>query len=295
MTLSTGYGDLFFLKSGQTEREILLAPGKVNIKISDSLLHDLQIDGNPTAMEFNNILKSVRNIPEYAGVYEMQTKWLSSNDIKFKLMLDSMMTVYKSKIDQRKLSYIENNPDSYLNPIFLSEISGIEDQKLIGLYNSLNSRAKKNHIGRHIKYKIDSLMLGSTLPDFILPDTAGNLMTLHNLQKQYVLIDFWASWCIPCRQENPNIKLAYEKYKSKKFTVVGISVDHERARWIKAIHDDGLPWQQLSDLKGLNNTAFRKYALNKVPSNFLVGPDGKILAIDLRGDKLLSELNRLLR
>lgn len=295
VTLSAGYGDLFYLESGEAGHEILLAPGKVNVKILDSLLHHVKISGSATAIEFSNFIDSLRKIPEYANALKVQEKWLGSKDVKFKVILDSLMTVYRSAVDRMRLHYIEKNPDSYLNPILLSEMSDIDDQRFIRLYNSFSLRAKSNHIGQQLKYKIDSLMQGSVLPDFRLPDTAGNNFNLYDFKGKYVLVDFWASWCVPCRQENPNLKLAYDQFKSKNFTVVGVSVDHERAPWIKAIHDDQLPWLQLSDLKGIYNAAYRKYGLKKVPSNFLIGPDGKILGIDLFGEQLLSALNTLLR
>ncbi|WP_276090397.1 TlpA disulfide reductase family protein [Pedobacter sp. JY14-1] len=295
VTLSAGHGDLFYLESGEAGHEILLAPGKVNVKILDSLMHHLQISGSPTAIEYNNFMSSTRKIPEYAEAFKVQTEWLSSKDVKFKAILDSLMTVYWSAVDRMKLQYIESNPDSYLNPILLSGMSKIDDQRFIRLYNSFSLKAKGNHIGQQIKYKIDSLMQASALPDFRLPDTAGKNFNLYDFKGKYVLVDFWASWCIPCRQENPNLKLAYHQFKSKNFTIVGVSVDDKREPWMKAIHDDQLPWLQLSDLKGINNSAYRKYGLKKVPSNFLIGPDGKILGIDLFGEQLLSALNALLR
>ena len=109
-----------------------------------------------------------------------------------------------------------------------------------------------------------------------------------------MLVDFWASWCRPCREANPSVVKAYNKYKDKNFTVFGVSLDQNRAPWLKAIKADNLTWTQVSDLKGWSNAAAAKYNVQAIPQNFLVDPSGKIIAKNLRGEDLNSKLSEVL-
>jgi peroxiredoxin len=134
---------------------------------------------------------------------------------------------------------------------------------------------------------------GRIAPDFTQPDTSNHVVSLSDLKGKYVLVDFWASWCHPCRAENPNVLEAYKKYKEKNFTVIAVSLDTYRPAWIKAIKDDQLPWLQLSDLQSQNSAA-KRYGVISIPFNFLVDPSGKIIATDLRGEALENKLKEVL-
>jgi peroxiredoxin len=138
--------------------------------------------------------------------------------------------------------------------------------------------------------------VGVPAPDFSLPDPSGKLVKLADLRGQYVLVDFWASWCQPCRAENPNVAKAYAAYRGKNFTVVSISLDSQSARaaWLKAIQNDGLTWPQVSDLRGFNTEVAQQYAITSIPQNFLLDPQGRIVAKNLRGDALMQKLAQVL-
>ena len=124
------------------------------------------------------------------------------------------------------------------------------------------------------------------------PTPAGKRVSLANYRGKYVLIDFWASWCRPCRAEHPNLLKAYEAYKNRNFEVLGISIDDEKARakWLQAIADDQMPWTQVSDLRGPQNEAAQRYNINAIPQNFLIDPTGKIVTTNLHGDDLVAQL-----
>ena len=132
-------------------------------------------------------------------------------------------------------------------------------------------------------------------PDFTLTDTSGKTVSLSSFKGKYVLLDFWASWCRPCRFENPNVVAAYNQFRDKNFTIVGISLDDNKQAWINAIHADGLTWNHVSDLKGWESQVAAMYGVQGIPYNFLLDPDGNIIAEDVRGRELFATLDRYLK
>jgi len=140
-----------------------------------------------------------------------------------------------------------------------------------------------------------SFQVGDALPDIALKDTSGNELKLSSLRGKYVLVDFWASWCGPCRMENPNVVETFNKYKDKGFTVYGVSLDSDKSRWIKAIKADGLSWSHVSELKGWSSAVCQQFSVFSIPSNFLIDPQGKIVGMNLRGEDLQSTLASLVK
>jgi peroxiredoxin len=137
--------------------------------------------------------------------------------------------------------------------------------------------------------------IGKAAPELSLPDINGNEIKLSSFKGKYVLVDFWASWCLPCRRENPNVVQAYNKYKNKNFTILGVSLDKEKDDWVHAIQKDNLSWTQVSDLQEWKSVAVSTYNFGGIPFNVLIDPDGKIIAQSLRGDELDQKLSEILR
>jgi thiol-disulfide isomerase/thioredoxin len=214
-----------------------------------------------------------------------------------KLYADSNQA-WNKKMYEKDRQFIATHPNAFVSLFFLDagyKDFGFKDSK--NLFNKLSKNLKNHSLGKEVAYKIFEgehiAALNAKAITFSQADTAGNNISLSSFRGKYLLIDFWASWCIPCRAENPNIKNAYKNYKSKGFEVLGISLDNDKDAWVKAIIKDGLTWTHVSDLKGWKNEVAKKYIVNAVPANYLLDPEGKIIAKDLRGEDLLKKLTEL--
>ncbi|MET3880794.1 TlpA disulfide reductase family protein [Chitinophaga sp. OAE865] len=195
--------------------------------------------------------------------------------------------------------FVEKHPASRISlDLVLNEIGGLTGmQQKENMFNTLSPELKNSSAGLAFTKTLEQaklLLPGNPAPDFTEKDTAGIAVSLKDFRGKYVLIDFWASWCMPCRAENPHVLKAYEKYKGRNFTVLGVSLDKSRADWIKAIREDHLPWQQISSLDPQNAEGAKKYAIRYIPQNYLVSPEGKIIAANLRGEGL-EKLDELLK
>jgi peroxiredoxin len=195
--------------------------------------------------------------------------------------------------------FISSHSNSPVAPFVLLVMMQLNDDPTVmeQRLSRMTNQAKANYFGKTALKLVEDAKfaaIGTEAPDFVQQDQNGKDVKLSSFRGKYVLVDFWASWCGPCRQENPNVVNAYNKYKDKNFTVFGVSLDRQKDPWLKAIKDDNLNWTQVSDLKFWNNAVAVQYKIQSIPQNFLIDPNGIIVAKNLRGEDLQTRLAALL-
>ena len=289
--------------NGYRSYAFVLGPGNANIAISDSIFRKVIITDNIAEMEYQNY-DSNKTQEELEGQYRWARanydNYIASKNIDSNVAKDKRNEFYRLKALADKneikhcLDWIKEYPNSYINTkILYNQLFNMPDADLKKLFLDLPARVKNNSWGKELKYAVNNLLVGAIAPDFALADTNGTQISLSKFKGRYVLIDFWASWCVPCRAESPSLVRIMQKYKKRNFTILSVSLDNEKKAWLKAINSDNLDWTHLSDLRGWKNPVSTNYFITLIPSNYLVAPNGKIIARNLGGDQLAAFLNTL--
>lgn len=214
--------------------------------------------------------------------------------------LMEMFNVSQNLFAAEQLKFVKNNPSSPVSLYMVEQALGMDMDaaKSEPMFLLLSEGLRNSKKGKQLEEMIavgKKSMVGAVAADFTQPTADGKMISLSSFRGKYVLVDFWASWCGPCRAESPNLVKAYEQYKPKNFEIFGVSLDQSKDKWLKAIKDDKYTWPQVGDMKGWDNAASQQYGILGIPFNMLIDPNGVVVARNLRGEALEKKLEEILK
>lgn len=277
---------------------VALQPGKIRVTSVDSF-SNVQVKGSAAHMEYAKLIKAGK--PFNDRIVPLNAQYTAFRNAKDNEGMErtekEIDAIDAEKKETVYAAYVKNNPSSPMAVWALQQYAGwdINPDKVEPLFNVLAASGKSYPSAVLLKEDIEVAKktgIGRMAMDFTQNDTLGNPVMLSSLRGKYLLIDFWASWCGPCRAENPNVVKVFQKFKDRNFHIIGVSLDRpgQKEKWMKAIHDDKLEWTQVSDLRFWDNEVAKQYGIKAIPQNLLLDPDGKIIAKNLRGEELDQKL-----
>ena len=292
--------EMFYLRSGQNLTNIFIEAGKITFTAHADSINKGITNGSKSQAELDSFNESISLITEQLDTLYNQYREAAKNDDQVRL--EELSELIDTKDEERLARTIDyayaNNKSIVSAYLIMTNNYYLELAELDTITSNFDNSIKQTKYVELLLDRISNLYkvsIGSSFTDFTLNDTTGNPIALSSLiGENYLLIDFWASWCGPCRRENPNIVAVYNDYNSKGFDIIGVSLDTDKNNWIKAIEKDSLTWSHVSDLQGWNSAAGKLYAVNAIPHSVILNENGTIVAKNLRGEELRDKIAELL-
>lgn len=296
----------------------ILETGEIKIAIDKDSIHKSKISGTYNNDEYVTFMEEMNKTQKSLIDFQkknndkMKQAQQAQDTATINGLMKQYMEIQKEVQDGSKkkyLAYAENHPKSFITALIIQSLLNdptADMKKLEGLYNGLDESIKNTAPGKEIKTRFGQAKMpsvGATAPavgsgkwraDFSAPNPEGKMVSLKESLGKATIVDFWASWCGPCRQENPHIVALYKEFHSKGLNIIGVSLDKDAAKWKEAIAKDGLTWTQVSNLKFWDEPIARQYNVEAIPATFILDASGKVVAQDLRGDELKAKIQELL-
>ncbi len=282
---------------------VFIQPGKIKVAAVDSF-SNVTVKGSSVHKAYSTLRDQEKPFEEkMKPLIEKYREYGKAKDLANQNKVEEEIdAIDKEKNEKVYGEYVKANPTSPLALWALKQYAGwdINADKVEPLYNSLSQKNKDYPSAADFREALEiakTTGIGKYAPDFTQNDTLDLPVSLSSLRGRYVLVDFWASWCGPCRAENPNVVKVFNQYKDRNFHIIGVSLDRagQKDRWMKAIHDDQLAWTQVSDLKFWDNAVAKQYGIKAIPQNLLLDPEGKIIAKNIRGEELEKKLAEVIK
>jgi peroxiredoxin len=296
------YPQLIQLVAGNTRKRTSFYLENSEITVTGNLdsLFKAEVKGSKTQDEYDSFIKSNKTLSDpYSSIVIKYQAASQSGDVANVAILEKELDSLQTEMTNLQKNYVKTNPKSYVSPSILVSLSyEMEADEIESMINGLDTSLTALPQIVTLKERVTvmkAVSVGQKAPDFTLNDVNDKPVALSSkIGSKLLLIDFWAAWCNPCRQENPNVVKVYNEFHKKGFDVFGVSLDRTKDAWVKAIADDKLTWTHVSDLQYWNNAAAKIYAVNSIPANFLLDETGKIIGKNLRGEALYNKVNEVL-
>ena len=301
--------DIKFLELGTTEEFVvpfILENGEIKVTYDKAKPEDSKVVGtknNDYLAAYNTeafkLQKAARDFQE-----QNNEKMMQAQQTQDMATMESLMAEYNKfgeEIKKQNKDYVSKNKDAYISLLLLEQLTAsqaITSEEFKTYYDALDSTLKTTKKGKELAEKLatmEKVAVGKMAPDFSAPNPEGKMVSLKESLGKVTIIDFWAAWCGPCRQENPNIVALYNKYKDQGLAIIGVSLDKDAEAWKKAIADDNLTWTQVSNIKHWQDPIAKEYNVQSIPAMFVLDASGKIVAKDLRGAELDAKIAELLK
>jgi peroxiredoxin len=295
--------DMYFISAGQKLNiPLMLENSKITISGKADDLKNITITGSVNQDEYKELeVKAQEAGTQMRELYSKYSEARKANDSINAGLIEKQLDSLDQVQNGIYKDFVTGNPASFVSPVILQRIQyGMEASELQSYLAKFSPEVLKSQSAKSLTERVtvlESVEVGKIAPEFTMNDSIGNPVKLSDIysKNELTLVDFWASWCGPCRRENPNVVKTWSEYNKKGFTILGVSCDSNKDKWLKAIADDKLTWNHVSDLKGWGNEAAKLYGINSIPANLLLDKSGKIIAKNLHEEKLGEKIAEILK